>query len=158
MWKNVWNTDGLPKINMLCWTLSHNKILTGGNLQKRGFKGLYKCVLCRQAEETSVHLFQDCPFSKKVWTLVFQNLFSHIRGPNAPNKIFSKCKSSYRGSLDHKQAFKVVFLALHKFTTWKIWLARNHVLFSEEFSTSAMVDSKSLGLMVEQFNMRKQKL
>jgi hypothetical protein len=39
MWKNVWNNDGIPKINIFLWLLAQNKLLTVENLSKRGFKG-----------------------------------------------------------------------------------------------------------------------
>jgi hypothetical protein len=34
-WKNVWNLDVLPKINLLCWILAHGKILTRNFFMKR---------------------------------------------------------------------------------------------------------------------------
>lgn len=33
IWRHVWHTDGLPKVNILCQTLAHGKILTGENLR-----------------------------------------------------------------------------------------------------------------------------
>lgn len=38
-WRSVWHTDGLPKVNIFCWQLAQNKLLTGENLIKRGFLG-----------------------------------------------------------------------------------------------------------------------
>jgi hypothetical protein len=158
MWSKVSNTDGFPKINMSTGHWLTIRSLQGKFVEKGVQRSLQVRSLYHQAKETSVHLFLDCLFSKEVWKHVLQNLFSHIRWPNIPNKLFNKWKASYKGSLDQKQAFKEIFLALPKFTTWKIWLARNRALFSEEFSTLVVVATKSLGLLVEHFNMRKQKL
>jgi hypothetical protein len=32
IWKEIWNPDGLPKINTFGWKLAHNKLLTGKHL------------------------------------------------------------------------------------------------------------------------------
>jgi hypothetical protein len=34
VWNRIWDSNCLPKINILCWTLTHGKILMGENLQK----------------------------------------------------------------------------------------------------------------------------
>ena len=52
IWKNVWNSDGLPKIIFFCWLLVHRKILTAENLRKKGIEGPSQCIMCKKAEET----------------------------------------------------------------------------------------------------------
>jgi hypothetical protein len=49
IWRNIWNKYGLPKINIFCWILAHGKLLTGENLNKRGFQGPFRCALCLQS-------------------------------------------------------------------------------------------------------------
>ena len=40
-----------PKIDLFTWTLLHGKILTGDNLEKRGFMGPFHFPLCSAANE-----------------------------------------------------------------------------------------------------------
>jgi hypothetical protein len=149
MWNKIWNNDNLPKINMFCWTLGHGKILTGDQLQKRGYRGPHWCIFCKQEAETSSHIFLDCPFARVVWSSVLGSLLPQTNLPVSITNLFSRWQSSYRGSLVLKQSFKVVFLALPKFTTWKIWLARNRAIFLDVFTPPEVVAAKCLGLLAE---------
>ena len=45
IWNNLWNYSTLPKIEMFSWTLMHEKVLTGKNLEKRGFASPFRCPL-----------------------------------------------------------------------------------------------------------------
>jgi len=74
LWSRIWNLDGIPKINLFCWTLAHINILVGENLKKRGFLGPFRCALCRQEEESLDHLFLECPYSKAVWSILLGTL------------------------------------------------------------------------------------
>jgi hypothetical protein len=69
IWKIIWNTKTIPKVDMFLWTLGHKSIQTGENLQKKGWAGPFRCPLCHQATETSNHLLLTCSFSKEVWTM-----------------------------------------------------------------------------------------
>jgi hypothetical protein len=69
LWKAIWQSKSIPKIDMFIWTLAHNSIQTGENLQRKGWEGPYRCPLCQQAEETSDHLLLNCVYSKEVWRL-----------------------------------------------------------------------------------------
>lgn len=66
-WKEVWNSQLIPKINFFWWTTLHGKILTIDNLKRRGFTLANKCVMCNCAEESINHLFIHCPFASGVW-------------------------------------------------------------------------------------------
>ena len=49
IWNYLWNCRTLPKIEMFNWTLMHKRVLTGENLQKRGFVGPFRCPLYVEA-------------------------------------------------------------------------------------------------------------
>jgi hypothetical protein len=55
-------SNSLPKVNTLCWVMVHGKLLTGDNIQKRGFQGTTRCVLCSEHGESFQHLFLECKF------------------------------------------------------------------------------------------------
>jgi hypothetical protein len=72
-WKRVWDQSAIPKVNFFFWTLMHNKLLTGDNLEKRNIMGPHRCALCNNNSESAQHLFMDCTFAKEVWGLVLQD-------------------------------------------------------------------------------------
>eukprot|EP01018_Ginkgo_biloba_P006041 Gb_41349 [translate_table: standard] len=63
----IWDTPGLPKVNLFAWLNCHSAVLTNGNLKRRGFHGPSRCVLYENQQEMVFHLFRDCTFSKKSW-------------------------------------------------------------------------------------------
>jgi len=65
VWKQIWESFSIPKINFFFWTLFHNKILTGDNLCRRNIAGPHRCVFCKKALETSVHIFLECEYAQK---------------------------------------------------------------------------------------------
>jgi len=81
-WKQIWNKDGLPKINILCWTLSHRKILTGEIFLKRGFHGPTRCILCKNSLEATSHIFLECSFSHSLWQEALQTLYPWVIWPS----------------------------------------------------------------------------
>jgi hypothetical protein len=81
VWRTIWNTDGLPKINIFCWIIAQGKLLMGENSSKRGFQGSFRCALCLKILETSQHLFLEYEFSIQVWKLVYLELYHKIVWP-----------------------------------------------------------------------------
>ena len=72
----------LPKIDMFIWTLLHEKVLTGENLEKRGFIGPFRCPLCSEASENINHLFLICPYAISVWREVLNRWEDGIHSPD----------------------------------------------------------------------------
>ena len=58
IWNYLWKCSTLSKIEMFIWSLMHERVLTGGNLEKRGLAGPFLCPLCAEASEVSL-----CHFS-----------------------------------------------------------------------------------------------
>ena len=48
IWNRIWKTRTLPKIDMFSWTLMHQRLLTGENLEKKGMAGPFRCPLCAE--------------------------------------------------------------------------------------------------------------
>ena len=62
LWRKVWITNLIPKINFFWWTTQHGIFLTLDNLKKKGFYITNYCCLCEQKEESIYHLFIECQF------------------------------------------------------------------------------------------------
>lgn len=150
-WKCIWSSDGLLKVNILCWTLAHGKILTGENLAKRGFLGPFRCSLYKKYSESINHLFLECSISLLIWKVALQNLFLRVQWPSSYGNIFSKWQHLYNSSFRQKWLFKKVWIALPKYVCWKIWLARNKEFFAEEKTIPSPVANKAICLLSENF-------
>ena len=49
------------------WLAIMNKVLTWEVVQRRAKQGSRICLLCREDEETTNHLFIKCSCAKQVW-------------------------------------------------------------------------------------------
>ena len=78
IWKNLWNSPTLPKIDLFCWTMVHGRLLTGDNLEKCGFEGSFRCPLCCGSSETILYLFFSCPYARDVWDQITTPWFNKI--------------------------------------------------------------------------------
>jgi hypothetical protein len=98
-WKKIWHPDDIPKINIFNWILTHGRILTRENLEKRGVSGPYRCALCKEAKETSSHLFLECPFTKVVWNSLLQDMNCRIEWPSSISDLLTRWSHCYTSSL-----------------------------------------------------------
>ena len=87
VWRNLWLHPSLPKIDLFCWSLLHDSILTWDNLLKRGWEGPSRCPLCASHEENSTHLFLQCPFAREIWNILLAQL--NLSLPPSINSLFA---------------------------------------------------------------------
>jgi hypothetical protein len=52
------------------WLFLQDRVWTSARLQLRGWKNNYFCAICERNLETATHLFIECPYARKVWTLI----------------------------------------------------------------------------------------
>jgi hypothetical protein len=65
----IWNIVVPPKIHLFLWLLSHNKLATVDNLNKKDFSKPKQCCFCSE-DESVMHLFFQCVVVKVIWKLV----------------------------------------------------------------------------------------
>jgi hypothetical protein len=65
----VWKINVPPKIQMFLWLLSHNKLATVDNLNKKGMEKHDLCVFCCEKESVK-HLFFECAVARLLWGYV----------------------------------------------------------------------------------------
>lgn len=66
----VWQLKVAPRIKVFGWLMYLNKILTVDNLRRRGWCIVNWCIMCKANLESTKHLFNECPFSKGVYSQV----------------------------------------------------------------------------------------
>ncbi|KAM2407139.1 hypothetical protein ACFX1X_026359 [Malus domestica] len=67
LWKIVWNLEIPPKLKCFMWKTLHAAIATMANLYQRRSSPSPLCLLCKSHEESSEHLFLQCPWVEVVW-------------------------------------------------------------------------------------------
>jgi hypothetical protein len=148
-WKVIWAVKTLPKVDLFVWIVTQNGVLSGENLQKKGWAGPTICPLCCQAEETTIHLLLSCPFASEVWnlTLGLGTLTPPI--PQDFQLMFSRWQALCPLRTANQGHLTVTWKSLPKFILWKLWLERNHRIFREEKRTPAQVAVKIKNLFSE---------
>ncbi|CAN1795633.1 Putative ribonuclease H protein At1g65750, partial [Linum perenne] len=124
--KVVWQPAAPTKVSCFCWKVFFSKIATVDNLQRKGFAFVNKCVLCNANLESVDHIFLDCDFASKVWTLLSSRL-----------SIFGLFHSSIASfivgwkELNCVQSFSSVMKVLLHAVLWYIWKERNSRIFKD---------------------------
>ena len=131
VWKFLWSKAFIPKIDIFCWTLAHNSILSDENLQKRGMEGPTRCPLCKKKEETSDHIILGCHFSKEVW-IGAMRLNPGINLPDTIQGLFSNWMNLSPFQLAKKTLLQTAWKWLPKAICWKIWIERNNRIFRDK--------------------------
>ena len=69
----LWRCKAVPFTVLTAWRVLENKLATRGNLKRRGMsvESSMRC-LCGNEEESCKHLFFDCSFARRVWSLCFK--------------------------------------------------------------------------------------
>eukprot|EP00253_Pinus_taeda_P007306 PITA_07306 len=152
VWKQIWDSFSIPKINFFFWTLFHNKILTGENLCKRGIIGPHRCILCKRGLETTNHMFIMCDFTKEVWSIFFSGLNVSAPSQSTIVSMLTSWNDSYPHQIVNKSILHKVWTTAPKYVCWKIWLAWNETIFNNIELPAVKVVEQEKKLLLETLN------
>jgi len=65
--KSIWSKDIPPEKSLLAWRIMHDKVPTDDNLMSRGCLIPSMCSLCLSNNESTFHLFFQCPYTINIW-------------------------------------------------------------------------------------------
>jgi hypothetical protein len=116
----VWSIEVPPKIHLFLWLLSHNKLATVDNLNKRGMTKPTQCKFCDE-DESIKHLFFECVVSKNIWGYVCEFFGFDI----------GKDYISVAGKWLNKKKFYVTNM-ISAAVLRGIWLVRNDFVFHQQ--------------------------
>ncbi|XP_058783591.1 uncharacterized protein LOC131658300 [Vicia villosa] len=119
-WKKIWKVPVLPRVQNFIWRLSKDIIPTKTNLQKKGCCLETLCPFCSLVLESPSHIFLHCQFAKRVWFA----LPTSIRIPEGED-VINWLKQTLGGK--EKDVDRIICITL-----WKIWKARNLVVFEKK--------------------------
>jgi hypothetical protein len=60
LWQNIWKTNVSNKVRIFSWRLASDNLPTRENKRRRTLQIQNTCVVCRNAEEDSVHATVEC--------------------------------------------------------------------------------------------------
>jgi ribonuclease HI len=149
LWKYVWSTLSIPKVDLFCWNIAHRSILTAENLRKRGLEGPSRCTLCKNYEENMDHLLLSRPFSREVWQEVLPTSMLSSVMPALTADLLSNWADSLPFHLAKKGLLKTVWMLLPKYVFWNLWLERNNRLFRSVERPPSKVAMKAKVLLGE---------
>lgn len=155
-WKIAWNSKAIPKIKFFIWTLLKWKILTSDNLQRHGIIGPSRCPNCQAAEETIHHLFIDCPFSTACWREISPNTQLPWNPHSSIGEVLHLWKKNYPWQKKNHNIAKRVWDALPYSLLWKIWLARNNMVFKNKATIIRELCNKARSLTLETILVKRQ--
>ena len=127
----------------------HERVLTGENLEKRGFVGPFHYPLCAEASENISHLFLKCPYATSVWSDVLKRWGGGKQLPDNIQECFLKWDSLYEGELTNKNGVRACWMKIPKLICWCIWNERNHRIFQDNFQPAWNIAVKVNALLGE---------
>ncbi|XP_038978801.1 uncharacterized protein LOC120109124 [Phoenix dactylifera] len=69
-WKLVWHSQAIPRMSFILWLAIQDALYTQAKLICFGIIQVAQCVLCGGGHEDVDHLFFECPFSQRIWSIL----------------------------------------------------------------------------------------
>jgi hypothetical protein len=66
----IWKTWAPPKCKFFAWLILQDRVWTSERLARRNWDHCPICPLCKNAQETALHIATDCKYTCCVWTAV----------------------------------------------------------------------------------------
>ncbi|XP_013589640.1 PREDICTED: uncharacterized protein LOC106298091 [Brassica oleracea var. oleracea] len=133
----IWKIETAPKVKLFLWKVFCAALPVGSNLAARNITNSTLCNLCNTTESTN-HLFLQCNFAQKVWSLAPFSQSVDVRGlVDLASCWHSLCTleclppSGVSGQLA-------------PWILWGIWLARNNLIFNNKQSSPEEVISSAI--------------
>ena len=130
IWKLIWKLKTPQKICNFVWKLMHDSLPTRQLLRNSGIIDIGLCPLCNCEEESTSHLFLQCPFAKACWhglPLIVHT--SDLIGISVQQWLRELIVSHNLDDEVFMEYMQNIFITL-----WTIWTHRNMVVHEEKQS------------------------
>lgn len=128
--KAVWRKAAPPKMCFLVWEVMRNGIATLDRLQVRGFHMANRCVMCKCAAESVLHLFCQCPFASMVWAIILDPFVRGVHSDRSVREILA-----IKHSKPLSRIGRTMWKSVKQVVMWGIWVERNRRIFQEKTSS-----------------------
>ena len=122
----LWACTCQRRHKVFFWLLLKDRLNTRNLLRRKNCPlEDYTCILCDQGrEETSQHLFWNCPFAQQCWKLICPH--------HSPLTSTSQAVLHLKAKINQSFSMEIIVL-----TTWAIWITRNNYIFKQQNPTIA---------------------
>jgi hypothetical protein len=124
-------------------------VAVGSQLQKRHIKDGVKCIFCAR-EESTIHRFWTCPYSRDVWREVEMACGNKLPRPSDDRQTAWTIKW---WMLDALQTMKENAAQIFLTTLYEIWEARNAAVHEDTLNSPVSVAQKIHHLLHEWANL-----
>lgn len=145
-YKLIWSYPAPPKLLFFLWSLVTNTLPVRSNLHKKSAVFSSSCPLCGFSEETTRHLFQQCPVSSIILSSAQRQI--QINWPNTTPSLqwLQVLLQANKGK------FLQLSTALH--LLWQIWKARNNKVFNSAAPFPPLIISTAIFKAAQHINSR----
>lgn len=121
IFKRFWKNATMLKFKIFFWLLLYDRVNTRNLLHRKSFHlPTYSCELCQDnMEETTLHLFWDCPFALACWDSIVSHRNRRISSHDEIMFISQTLPSPI--------AMEITIMGC-----WHIWMQRNGKLFKAQ--------------------------
>lgn len=144
-WQTLWSRGTWTKITLFSWLVLHNRALTWDNLQKRGFIGPSRCMLCENGLETLNHLLNTCPTACSLWDEMAIVFKQSDRDRNSIQNSLSQWRSSTSSNPLVNNAWNLVPGAI----VWILWKEKNARIF-KTIATGVHILIRKVRLLIKE--------
>ena len=121
----IWKSCIPPSCSFILWRIMHGKMPTDENLRRRGCITVSICNLCISTDESSDHLFLQCPFATNIWCWLGAILHLPFNLVSFAALLSSVPQNSSSQVCD-------IFVASVVHMLHGIWLVRNSLQFNNQ--------------------------
>ena len=122
----IWKTWAPLKVKIFLWLAFRRRHWTGDRRRRHGLETREHCYLCDQAPETIEHIVVTCPYTRGVWSLIYQAFGRQLRQGSATiidwwRRLRSDWTGTQPSGMDSPFAL----------VSWEVWKQRNARCFRD---------------------------
>jgi hypothetical protein len=135
----IWSPWAPAKCKFFLWLLLHNRLWCADRLQRRQLPNAYFCPLCLRNLESSLHLFFECPFSRRLWTTVAAWPHCSSFHPTVWGTAASSWEIWQLMIQQTPDAHRRGTSSLFTLVCWNIWKERNARIFRQKSASLQLI-------------------
>ncbi|XP_023633811.1 uncharacterized protein LOC111829304 [Capsella rubella] len=122
---SIWFKGSTPRHAFNMWLANLDRLPTMSRLASWGLPVSPTCCLCSSSEETRLHLFIECSYTREVWAFIFTNL-----------QLPETCLSSWDEMLEWTRnrlanSPRTLRLLLVQCVIYTVWRQRNNLIHNQ---------------------------
>ncbi|CAJ2638124.1 unnamed protein product [Trifolium pratense] len=137
LWREIWKAPVPNRVRNFLWRLGKNILPTRANLVRKGVQIENLCPQCHSAPETIDHLFLHCHLTQLTW-------FASQLGARVPQSVPVHIWLLQGLTCDDTRGAQLFCVLM-----WKIWNARNNLVFNNKFVDPIAIAQEAMYFMQE---------